>query len=398
MVKHILFITTHNLATNPRLVKEIRLALQHGYKVTVIAFVFNNWSKPLNDQLIKELNYVKWIWIAANKKPLLPWSYSVACEKWSRLAVRLGFSSVRLLANAVSRRNVLLLRAIKKVKQADWVIGHNPGALYATFVAARQLNARAGFDVEDYHPGEDNDAALQQMIKQLMQQVLPHMQYVSFAAPLIMEQTQKDITTDTQNWFTVNNFFSAEEFSSPVNNDNGPLKLVWFSQNISTGRGLEHFIPVIKNNAHLQLHLYGNCDEAFKQKWLTDCTNIILHGTLPQRQLHRELAQYDIGLAIEISVDRNRALCLTNKIMAYFQAGLYILATDTPAQQLFLKQNAGHGCITKLQADAIRQNIQGLIAKKETLRSLAGQRFSASQSNNWKNEAERLSTKWATKF
>jgi hypothetical protein len=45
----------------------------------------------------------------------------------------------------------------------------------------------------------------------------------------------------------------------------------------------------------------------------------------------------DIGLALESkTADFNRDICLTNKILAYAQAGLYIFATDTFGQRDFL--------------------------------------------------------------
>ena len=47
----------------------------------------------------------------------------------------------------------------------------------------------------------------------------------------------------------------------------------------------------------------------------------------------------DIGLALENKDgDGNRDICLTNKFLAYTQAGLYIFATDTFGQDHFLNQ------------------------------------------------------------
>ncbi|MBS1756688.1 MAG: hypothetical protein JSU03_05375, partial [Bacteroidetes bacterium] len=52
----ILFISTHNLATNPRLVKEIELALANGFSVEVVCFIFRNWSYAINEQMIERLS------------------------------------------------------------------------------------------------------------------------------------------------------------------------------------------------------------------------------------------------------------------------------------------------------------------------------------------------------
>ena len=51
MGKHLLFVSTSNLATNPRLVKEIELALAKGYRVTAVVCRYANWSSDLHEQL-----------------------------------------------------------------------------------------------------------------------------------------------------------------------------------------------------------------------------------------------------------------------------------------------------------------------------------------------------------
>jgi len=43
-MKKILFLTSTNLASNPRLLKELRLAVTHGYDCTVMQFQLGNWS------------------------------------------------------------------------------------------------------------------------------------------------------------------------------------------------------------------------------------------------------------------------------------------------------------------------------------------------------------------
>ena len=58
---------------------------------------------------------------------------------------------------------------------------------------------------------------------------------------------------------------------------------------------------------------------------------------MQQEDLHQFLSQMDIGLALEnAQADHNRNICLTNKMLAYAQAGLYILATNTFGQSQFL--------------------------------------------------------------
>ncbi len=394
----ILFLSTHNLATNPRLVKEIKLALQHNYEVEVICYIFRNWSYEMNHNMLQEFQNqgVKFHCIEAGKKNRLQWFIAVSKEKSARLLSKIVTLKNAALANTLSRRNVGLLAAAIKITSADWVIGHNPGALWATLCAGKRLKCKMGFDVEDYHPGEGNDTHLQRLTKKLMQQVLPKMDYVSFAAPLIMEEVKKDLNGNDADWFTVLNYFSANEFATPETLVSGPLKLIWFSQNISIGRGLELILPAVKSNSgKLELHLYGNVNEDFEKKNLDRADNIFLHGAIPQKQLHRELSLYDVGLALEPAGDKNNDLVVSNKLLSYLQAGLYVMASKTNGQQNFL---------SNFQDDSIVSDIlipgnsifalDQLIVLKEQIRERRALRFLKSKESCWEVESKKLSKTW----
>jgi len=298
------------------------------------------------------------------------------------------------LAHAVSRRNIGLIKAIKKIQSADWVIGHNPGALWATWFAGKKLNCKMGFDVEDYHPGEGNNTQQQQLIKKIMKDLLPKMNYVSFAAPLIMNEVKKDVGNDNLNWFSILNYFPEEEFSSPQINIGGRLKMVWFSQNISAGRGLELIIPVVKANPiKIELHLYGNIDYAFRDKWLL-AENIIIHEPQLQKELHRALGLYDVGLALEIPEDLNRDLCITNKLLAYAQSGLYILATNTIAQQSFLENHPKAGVCFNHRKNNSSFVLNSLLEDVYSIRQHRLARFENFKKTNWETESVKLMEIW----
>jgi hypothetical protein len=52
----------------------------------------------------------------------------------------------------------------------------------------------------------------------------------------------------------------------------------------------------------------------------------------------RLAAKFDVGLALEQPISRNRLLCLTNKILTYMLAGSAIVATLTPGQEPVLRE------------------------------------------------------------
>jgi len=391
----ILFITTHNLATNPRLVKEIELALQQGFKVELICFEFDNWSRELNEQLKRKFEAIKMHIIPAGRKPWLPWLQSVIAESGGRFAGKIFPLPLSALSQAVSRRSSMIIKILKNIDGADWVIGHSPGALYATLVAANKFNCKAGFDVEDYHPGEVNDAYLQNLSRQLMQQVLPQMNYVSFAAPLIKEAVEKDCGRTSRDWFTVLNYFPAGEFSKPVAENEGKIKMVWFSQNINAGRGLELVLSLVKEAGDkMELHLFGNLNNDFYNTYLKDISNIVIHQPVVQQELHRSLAQFDIGLALEPAKDKNNELAVSNKILAYLQAGLFVVATNTAAQEKLLKEFPEHSFCFDYKGGGAKNMFEKIIAETGPIRSRRSNRHEAFENRNWEKESLELLKRW----
>ncbi len=219
-------------------------------------------------------------------------------------------------------------------------MAHNPATFYPAYWYANKTGASLGIDVEDYHPGETNDVKAGNIMKKLMKEVLPFATYCSYAAPLIAAEVKKDIPQMNNQQLTILNGFDSDEFIEPINHEHNALQLVWFSQNIDAGRGLEYVIPVVNELfPAVELHLIGNLKQNFEQHFLLNKTGIHIHQPMPQKELHHFLATCDVGLATDIPVNRNRDIAITNKILAYVQAGLYIIAFDTEAQKDFLSAN-----------------------------------------------------------
>lgn len=398
MSQKILFITTHNLATNPRLVKEIQLAVSLNYKVSVICFDFDNWSKQLNEEIKSRFSNIEFYCIDAGRKHLFNWALSILEEKVYRFLGKYFQLSDANLSQAVSRRSNLLIKEIQKIKKADLVIGHNPGAIYPSIYAAQRFDCIAGFDVEDYHPGEGRYVYLNQFTLNLMKRNLPFFGYLSFASFPIQKKCLDEIHVDKKTTcLSVLNYFNSDEFIQPLKISATKLKLVWFSQNIDINRGLEHIIPIIKKHADwVELHLIGNLSKQFEEILKINQEILIHHSPLPQLGLNKKLAEFDIGLAVEdYDKDFNRNLCLTNKIISYYQAGLYILASDSIAQREFLNSRTFQGkCFKNVQEFEVE--LKSLYENLTTVRNDKNSRFESAKKENWENESIILSNLWAT--
>lgn len=397
IMKRILFLTSTNLAANPRLVKELRLAVQQGFNATVIEFRLGNWSDEKTDLLKQEFASVAFIELSALRSPFVPWLASSLLQKICS-ALPVGIMTTWMLSVSAGKRSWLLLQGVQKIKNGyDWVIAHNPAAFYPAMRFAQRTNTALGIDVEDYHPGETNEAKASEKMKELMRKTLPSAAYCSFASPLIMNYVEQDIASiNHKQYKIVNNVFSVQDFSTPVFEQSirKKIKLVWFSQFVDYGRGLEQLFPILdKFRESIELTLIGSMNPLFSEKELAHRNYITCLSSMAQSALHQQLRHYDIGLAVEDSrANFNRNICLTNKIWAFFQAGLYILATPTDAQRYFLEQHSLHGELL-LPGDA-DNTVRKLVDHKEKLFAGKEKRYGEARHYNWEKESMILLREW----
>jgi hypothetical protein len=398
--KHILLITSTNLACNPRSLKELQLLNSMGAKVTVVAFNLHNWTSEKESAIRNSFNNVEFIYLEATKHSFFSWLFSSLTEKVCQKLVRYFPLNSFLSALAISKRSWTLLRWTKKWKgEADLIIAHNPPAFYPAAKLARSINTLLAIDIEDYHPAEGNNIAHKKSVEFIMKQLLPKTIYSSFASPLIKKYTDDLIgKSNNPNFITINNVFPKSEFIKPVTPEkiDEKLRLVWFSQFIDYGRGLEKILPVLDTYAaSVELVLIGNMRKHFFDKEVQTRIYIQHIDSLSEKELNQNLSRYDIGLAIEDKeADMNRNICLTNKIWAYFQAGLYIIASDTDAQTIFLQEHEGHGIGTSLTDKDLKNTFKNITARKEEIRMNSVKRFEHAKSFNWESESIILSQKW----
>lgn len=401
--KHILFLSTLNFTSNPRLFKEVQLALQQKHQVSVVVFKLGNWSDELEEEKLERLKGAKVHYVSATRYPFLQWLLSTALEQLLRYGPP-GLSKT-LAALAHSKRTILLFAAARKLAMdnVSLVIAHNLGALYPAYLLSRKFNIPFGFDVEDYHPGElikgKNVTGEKKRREYLMQQLLPAAGYISYASPLIRKATEELLAgyNPSGRAVTIMNSFPTQEFTLPEKEQlSGPLKLVWFSQNITSGRGLELLLPAFqKMENQLELTLIGNLKEDFSLL-LKEFPSVKIKNALPQDTLHKFLVVHDVGIACDVNeADENRKLALTNKLLAYKQAGLFILATDTPAQAQFLKVFPEEGLLLEQNVEDFSRGLATILQNKK-IRANRSFRNTTGKKISWENESQKLINCWNT--
>ncbi len=251
--------------------------------------------------------------------------------------------------------------------------------------------------MEDYHPGENLPKSVKNGVTTLMKSLLPKAKYISFAAPLIMNESIRLVGPAIKSSIVVNNFFSEKDFVNIPIEFYEKLQLIWFSQNIDFNRGLEEMLDVLTDyEDEIALTVIGNPKQLFCDKYLYNKKNIEIINSLPALELIKMMNKFDVGLALEPGKDLNNDIALSNKILIYFQAGLYILASNTTAQEKFLNNHPSHGIITSLKKHELKKTLDFLIEKKNEIRDTKNERFKNSSAFNWEYESMGLVKQWVT--
>jgi glycosyltransferase involved in cell wall biosynthesis len=359
-----------------------------GATVTVVAFQLYNWSDENEKKLNSELAAVDFHYIGSAHKRSAKLLIAAIVEKAARSVTTLFKKNSWWAAMAVSRRNWQLLNWVNKNNvHADILIAHNPAAFYPAWRFAKKHKVPFVLDIEDYHPGETLPENVKQSVQLLMSKLIPQAAYTTYASPLIKEYSEKLLKKNTAASLVVNNYFSQADFIMPPASQKNKLQLVWFSQNIDKGRGLEELLPVFeKFTDSFELTLIGNPKEPFCSENIYGKTGITVLEAMHPSLLTKMLAQFDIGLAIEPGKDLNNTLALSNKILSYFQAGLYILASGTAAQKLFMQQQPGHGICTALDKESLYSVFENLKTNKDAIRQSKTERFTNAVPYNWEHE------------
>lgn len=397
--KKILFLTTGNLAMKPRLVKEIR-ALKDVYEIHLLYFNVGNWTDDVNARLIKELAVFHYP-ITAGKSDFLVWFLGSIVNKLCIKLYPYFKNNLVITAFSSNKRSIQLqiglIKMIKQLAHFDLVIGRNTATIFSLKFLKKRFKVNVAFDLEDYHPGERISWCNAEHEKQrrylLLKKIIPELTYFSYASPLMYEAlNEKILLNKVYSLYLPNSFFSKEFKFYPASLTEKKVSFVWFSVDVSANRGLELFIDELKFfKGKVELVLYGTKIDSFYNQYIKPNLDFItLKEPIDQEELFHDLSNYDVGLAIELNkTDFNRRLTLTNKIFAYAQAGLFVLATDTLAQTYFIQKNAQFGNIVEQNPEDVKKSIAAIISNIDQIRSLKLARFEEAKDISWDLIAER---------
>lgn len=357
--KHICLISQSHLSNNPRLLKEALSLASAGYQITILN---STNSKPLaraDEELLGDSNIRVHPIASMEQTNFLTFSDRIV-YKIGRLLVRylkiqtplaLGYGSWRYLAAASQL-------------DADLYIGHQELGLYCG-VQLLKSKRNVAFDLEDWYSEDLLEVARRNrpiaLLKKLEKAALVKGNFCSTTSKAMAEQFAIAYRCPIPK--IIYNTFPGNTSSLSLDKRfNAPLKLLWFSQTIGPGRGLESFLSLIgKIESHLEIHLLGSVEDEFKRSLarIQRRHPIYFHPQVPAQELPGKIGEFDIGLALEDCFPPSRNLTITNKLFQYFQSGLPVIATETAGQkEIFEEFKFGimlSPAVTRDQVEALKK-------------------------------------------
>lgn len=336
MNKKICLVSDLHLSSNPRVWKEANALAAAGYEVSIITMWTSAEKRNKDNSFIHHNNI----------------SY--------KAGLNLIPGEINFIKRFCLRAWAKLMRTLKKTfnLNSGWCLGYAPGLMtnavlkekaalyivhteYGIMIGRKLLlkGKKVAFDIEDWY---SRDYLVPERPVKLLQALekaaLQKGQYCSCPS-LAMAAALNNTYPGCKKAEAIYNGFSSSENACMENIVAAVPSIVWFSQTIGEGRGLEtaieslYFIDTI-----ISFHLIGETVAGYEIKLkkifpFEKGHRLFFHGVIHHKDLIPSLSTHTIGLAIENNYPDNRNKTVTNKILQYIQAGIKVMATETDGQQ-----------------------------------------------------------------
>lgn len=336
MASKICIVTDQHLSANPRVWKEALSLSKYGYDVSIVTKFNSHIHKKrdfeLLERLPKDIKYIPAYSLIREDVGLTKILLLKGLPKFAIIAKRFGIETSYLISNSL-RTTFKVARA----QSADLYIAHVEGGFFVGKLLAKK-GAKVAFDFEDWY---SNDYLIDtrpiKLLKSLESFAMNNGVYTTAPSKAMASALSKEYNKSKTPTVIYNSF--PRETDSTNKDENKKPCLVWFSQTVGSGRGLEKLIDSLKNVFRpLQIKLIGNCSGQYKSQLESLFPYSLGHSLefippVKHHELHAILQNCDLGLAIEDDFPENKNTTVSNKILQYLQAGLKVLATSTEGQK-----------------------------------------------------------------
>lgn len=355
--RQVVILCDGHLSMNPRVVKEAN-ALQHaGYRVTVLYQALHASRLGEDQQILADSAWVGCCYLDLLSSPLRLW-WKLQRAIGQRLLQIFNVATPSIWGYGPQR----LCHQLRQLNPA-LVIAHRELGLWVLYALRRHPMAK-GCDIEDWYSDDSASAHWPLLQRRQMQHLeawaLKHCRYRLTTSAAMARDLGRAYRCRPPLPIANSFALAAAPMRTPWMGDR-PLRLHWFSQTIGPGRGLELIFEALQGlPLAVELHLRGDLPHRYQAWWdlharLLRGNQLICHPRLPPDDLANSLQVFDIGLALEMPESRNKALTTSNKIFQYLEAGLPILATDTPGQREVLEQLPRSGWLIPAGSEGIAQ-------------------------------------------
>ena len=405
-MKKVVIVSGIQIIDNPRVVKEATALSDLGFNVEVLGAIYNKGSKDRTERILKTVSWQHFPVIDLTDNRLFRKFYFFLSRLRLKIFYRFkqwfNYESPEQLGYFTKR-----LFKLANDRNADLYIVHLEQALWV----GRELiksGHKVAIDVEDWYSedGLPADRALkpEKLMKACESYLLNNSVY-STTTSIALSIALKDAYRCPLPTVVYNSFPSNErEFidGKILDRKNTSIpSIVWFSQTIGPGRGLEQLITALNEiDCQFELHIRGDDRREFSRILYEKASSkyadrIYFHSQVPQDELLSRLSEHDIGFCGDLSDCKSRNATITNKILEYLRAGLAVIASDTEGHKE-VKQFAGNAITIYEQrnASSLVKNLELLLKDSATLEKRKILAIESLNTNiSWEKSSESLKLK-----
>jgi glycosyltransferase involved in cell wall biosynthesis len=387
-------VSQSHLCRNPRVVKEATALANAGYDVCIITGSISAALQAEDELLLS--NYP-----GISLKLVSNLSASTLSSFTDRLFAKLG----RSLIKHFGRETPLALgygahryyRACKAVK-AGLYICHQE---LPTYLGTRLMAAgfKVAYDLEDWY----SEDLLPRARAERPMGLLRKAEKTALTCGAFCTTTSHVLAAKLSEAYSspkpaviYNVFPSRPNLTAVAKSFTGILKLFWFSQTIGPGRGLEQFLSLAaKLKSPFEIHLLGNTNAVYRNHLhsLAPADHpLYFHKLVAGPKLANKIAEFDIGLALELDTPPSRNYTITNKFFQYIQAGLPVIASATEGQNEGFEQFNPGFKIAQQPTDVQIMELDKWLSQPAALQQARNRAVDAANLYNWEHEEAKLLT------
>lgn len=390
----ILIFSASPLCRNPRVLKEATTLGAAGYEVTVLNLAISARYEHLDRELLRGQPFRREVLDLSVRRGARPLVQRTRTWLARQLCSRFGVDSPEALGPASA-----LLRHARRLP-ADLTLAHCEIPLWASQRLMRD-GRRVAVDLEDWYSEdllpEDRRSRPLKLLRDSEGFALRHCAYVSCPsrsmANALAETYHCAPPVVLRNVFPLQPAVPQRDASSAR-----ATRLVWFSQTIGPGRGLERLLSGWALTGHASdVHLIGDLRSGYRDELLAQLPaerrdRVRFIPAVKPAELPATLAQFDVGLALEQTNPKNKDLTISNKVFQYLNAGLAVIATETAGQREIFSSAPHCGLLLRAESPpAIAGSLDQFLGDPEQLRAAQlAARAAAEREFCWEKESPRL--------